>query len=52
LTRDIPPSLQWLVAPVVEKLSATSLVATLEKTRNAVTAQSVAVAMRARRHQK
>ncbi|MBL8290479.1 MAG: hypothetical protein JNN08_01510 [Bryobacterales bacterium] len=51
LTRDIPASLQWLVAPVVKRLSVNSLVTTLEKTRNAVSAQKVAVAMRVRQGQ-
>jgi hypothetical protein len=45
LSRDIPASLQWLVAPVVKRLSVTSLVTTLEKTRKAVSAQNVATAM-------
>jgi len=48
LTRDIPTSLRWLVEPVVQRLSVNSLAATLEKTRKAVSAQSVAVATRAR----
>lgn len=52
LTRDIPASLQWLVTPVVKRLSVNSLVTTLEQTRKAVGAQSVAVAMRAHQGQK
>jgi hypothetical protein len=51
LSRDIPASLQWLVAPVIKRLSVSSLVTTLEKTRKAVSAQSSAVAMRARQAQ-
>ena len=52
LTRDIPASLQWLVVPVVKRLSVNSLATTLEKTRKAVSAQTVAVAMRARQGRK
>jgi hypothetical protein len=36
LTRDIPPSLHWLVAPVVSRLSTNSLTTTLRQTRDAV----------------
>lgn len=36
LTRDIPPSLRWMVAPVVRKLSRNSLIVSLGQTRNAV----------------
>ena len=52
LTRDIPVSLKWLVAPVIERLSVNSLATTLEQTRKAVNAQSVTVAMRDRQGQK
>lgn len=52
LTRDIPASLQWLVAPVIKRLSVNSLVTTLEQTRKAVSAKGVAVAMRDRQGQK
>jgi hypothetical protein len=52
LTRDIPASLQWLVAPAIKRLSVNSLMTTVEKTRKAVSAQSVAVAMRAGQGQK
>ena len=38
LTRDIPASLRWLVAPVVNHLSINSLTATLHDTRQAATA--------------
>jgi hypothetical protein len=38
LTRDIPPSLRWLVTPVVNRLSINSLTMTLQQTRRAVTA--------------
>lgn len=51
LTRDIPASLRWLVAPVVKRLSANSLVTTLEQTRQAVGAQSGAVTLLARQGQ-
>ena len=33
LTRDLPPSLQWLVGPVVNRLSINSLATTLHPTR-------------------
>ena len=36
LTRNIPPSLHWLVAPVVNHLSVNSLTTTLRQTRRAV----------------
>jgi hypothetical protein len=36
LTRDIPPSLAWLVNPVVNRLSINSLTTTLRQTRDAV----------------
>lgn len=36
LTRDIPPSLRWIVVPMVNHLSIDSLTATLEQTRAAV----------------
>ena len=36
LTRDIPPSLRWLVTPVVNRLSVNSLTTTLRQTREAV----------------
>jgi hypothetical protein len=36
LTRDIPASLSWLVAPLVNHLSINSLTTTLRQTRNAV----------------
>jgi len=36
LTRDIPPSLRWLVDPVVNHLSINSLGTTLQQTRDAV----------------
>lgn len=36
LTRDIPASLEWMVSPVVRRLSMNSLTATLEQTRTAV----------------
>jgi hypothetical protein len=36
LTRDIPPSLRWLVSPVVNHLSINSLAMTLQQTRQAV----------------
>jgi hypothetical protein len=38
LTRDIPPSLAWLVTPVVNRLSIASLTTTLRQTRGAVAA--------------
>jgi len=38
LTRDIPASLRWLVAPVVSRLSINSLTTTLRQTRQAVIA--------------
>jgi len=37
LTRDIPASLAWMVNPVVNRLSISSLTATLRQTRDAVT---------------
>jgi hypothetical protein len=36
LTRDIPASLQWMVGPVVNRLSMNSLTTTLRQTRDAV----------------
>lgn len=39
LTRDIPPSLRWLVNPVVNHLSINSLVTTLRQTRDAVSSR-------------
>lgn len=36
LTRDIPASLRWMVAPVVTRLSRSSIVTTLQQTRAAV----------------
>jgi hypothetical protein len=36
LTRDIPPSLRWLVSPVVSHLSRNSILTTLRQTRDAV----------------
>ena len=36
LTRDIPASLRWLVAPVVARLSRNSILTTLQQTRDAV----------------
>lgn len=39
LSRDIPPSLRWLVSPVVNRLSINSLAMTLRQTRQAVKAQ-------------
>jgi hypothetical protein len=38
LTRDIPVALSWIIGPMVQKLPAESLKATLEATRRAVTA--------------
>lgn len=38
LTRDIPPSLAWMVNPVVNRLSVNSLATTLRQTRDAVMA--------------
>jgi hypothetical protein len=38
LTRDIPPSLRWMVNPVVNHLSINSVTATLRQTRQAVNA--------------
>lgn len=38
LTRDIPASLRWLVAPTVNRLSIDSLTSTLRQTRDAVNA--------------
>lgn len=37
LTRDIPPTLAWIIKPIVRKLPKQSLVHTLEATRNALT---------------
>jgi hypothetical protein len=51
LTRDIPASLRWLVAPVVNRLSINSLATTLRQTRQAVgslTAPAKAAACRSR----
>jgi hypothetical protein len=36
LTRDVPPSLRWMVNPVVHRLSISSLTTTLRQTRRAV----------------
>jgi hypothetical protein len=36
LTRDVPPSLRWMVNPVVHRLSMNSLTTTLRQTRQAV----------------
>jgi hypothetical protein len=36
LTRDVPPSLRWMVNPVVHRLSINSLTTTLRQTRQAV----------------
>ncbi|MBS1858787.1 MAG: hypothetical protein JST11_25675 [Acidobacteria bacterium] len=41
LTRDIPPSLRWMVNPVVRHLSIDSLTTTLRQTRDAVNALPV-----------
>jgi hypothetical protein len=38
LTRDIPPALRWMVNPVVNRLSISSLETTLRETRDAVNA--------------
>lgn len=40
LTRDIPPSLRWLVNPVVNHLSINSLATTLRQTRDAVNSRA------------
>ena len=40
LSRDIPPSLRWLVHPIVNRLSIDSLTTTLRQTRDAVAAQA------------
>ncbi len=40
LTRDIPPSLAWMVNPVVNHLSVNSLATTLRQTRDAVIASA------------
>jgi hypothetical protein len=40
LSRDIPPSVRWLVSPVVNRLSINSLTTTLWQTREAVEARS------------
>jgi hypothetical protein len=53
LSRDIPSSLRWLVNPVVNRLSMSSLTTTLQQTRGAVTGEQsskerVAVAERKR----
>ena len=40
LTRDIPASLEWMVSPVVRKLSMNSLTTTLDETRAAVQARA------------
>ena len=42
LSRDIPSSLRWLVTPVVNHLSVTSMSTTLRQTRKAVDTQRVA----------
>jgi hypothetical protein len=42
LTRDIPSSLRWLVKPVVNHLSMSSLATTLRQTREAVTSSLAA----------
>jgi hypothetical protein len=41
LTRDVPPSLRWMVNPVVHRLSINSLTTTLRQTRQAVNMRSV-----------
>ena len=38
LTRDIPPSMRWLIVPLVNRISVNSLTATLRQTRDAVQA--------------
>lgn len=38
LTRDIPPSIRWMVGPVVNRLSINSLATSLRETRHAVNA--------------
>ncbi len=41
LTREVPKGLAWIIEPIVRKLPRQSLAATLESTRNALTAQPV-----------
>jgi len=45
LTRDIPASLHWLVAPLVAKMSRNSLLASLTQTRSAVCSHQGAVTL-------
>ena len=45
LTRDIPGSLRWMVSPVVNRLSISSLTTTLSQTRQAVAARPATLAM-------
>ena len=45
LTRDIPGSLRWMVSPVVNRLSLSSLTTTLSQTRQAVAARPATLAM-------
>jgi hypothetical protein len=51
LTRDIPSSLRWLVTPVVNHLSVSSLTTTLSQTREAVGSQRVTLAKNNRKGQ-
>jgi len=52
LTRNIPPSLRWVVTPVVNHLSVNSLTTTLRQTREAVTDFRVAPEQLAMRERK
>jgi hypothetical protein len=45
LTRDIPGSLRWMVSPVVNRLSISSLTTTLSQTRQAVATRPATLAM-------
>lgn len=45
LTRDIPGSLRWMVTPVVNRLSISSLTTTLSQTRQAVATRPATLAM-------
>ena len=45
LTRDIPGSLRWMVSPVVNRLSISSLTTTLRQTRQAVAARPATLAL-------
>jgi hypothetical protein len=45
LSRDIPVSLRWLVEPIVRRVSKTSLLRSLEETRNAVRSNAMNAAV-------